>query len=233
MVMPRFDFKQMLKNIEKYRITMVMIVPPIVVMLTKDPDVRAGKYDLSSVTDFGSGAAPLAKETIRELEKIWNKQTGTTRYLKNGWGMTEGTCTLIVVDPGNPRPPEGVGEPGPNVYLKFMNDAGTEEVKLGEPGELWVKAPNVMMGYWRNEEATAETLTKDGWLKTGDVGQYINGFVHIVDRRKASSPSVVRSIANGFQELIKVKGNQVAPAELEALLLEHPAVQDAGVIGVP
>lgn len=182
--MPRFEYKNMLRNIEKYKVTMMMVVPPIVVMLTKDPDVRAGKHDISSVIDFGSGAAPLSKETIKDLEKIWNQQTGKVRYLKNGWGMTEGTCTLVLVDSGNPNPPQGVGEPGPNVYLRFMNDEGTAEVKLGEPGELWVKAPNVMMGYWKNKEATDETLTKDGWLKTGDIAQYIDGFVHIVDRRK-------------------------------------------------
>lgn len=100
----------------------------------------------------------------------------------------------------------------------IVDETGTKEVKRGERGELWVRGPNVMKGYWRKPEATKETLTEDGWLKTGDVA-YLDeqGRLFIVDRIK---------------ELIKVKGNQVAPAELEALLLEHPGVADAAVIGV-
>lgn len=97
-----------------------------------------------------------------------------------------------------------------------MSDDETNEVPLGERGELWIRAPNVMKGYWRKPEATSATKTPDGWLKTGDIAYVDNGKFFVVDRKK---------------ELIKVRGNQVAPAELEALLLEHPAVADAAVIG--
>jgi 4-coumarate--CoA ligase len=114
-----------------------------------------------------------------------------------------------------------------------MNDEGTAEVPKGQPGELWINAPSVMKGYWRNEKATKETLTPDGWLKSGDIGFYDEGgFVHIVDRRKVRSLYII-SYTDNLKELIKVKGNQVAPAELEGLLLDHPAVGDAAVIGVP
>lgn len=103
-----------------------------------------------------------------------------------------------------------------------MTEDGTTEITARGPsavGELWCRGPNVMKGYWRNPKATAETLTPDGWLKTGDIA-YVDddGLFFIVDRKK---------------ELIKVKGNQVAPAELEALLLEHPGIADAAVIGIP
>ncbi len=115
-----------------------------------------------------------------------------------------------------------VGEPNANCEAKIMSEEGDREILGRGPsavGELWCRGPNVMKGYWRNPKATAETLTSDGWLKTGDIA-YVDdqGMFHIVDRKK---------------ELIKVKGNQVAPAELEALLLEHPQIADAAVIGMP
>lgn len=111
-----------------------------------------------------------------------------------------------------------VGELIGNCEGMIVDDSGRREVARGERGELWVRGPNVMKGYWGKDQATKETLTKDGWLMTGDVA-YLDekGALFIVDRKK---------------ELIKVKGNQVAPAELEALLLEHPGVADAAVIGV-
>lgn len=117
---------------------------------------------------------------------------------------------------------QAVGEPNANCEAKIMTEDGlTEITERGDSarGELWCRGPNVMKGYWGNPKATAETLTSDGWLKTGDIA-YVddNGKFFIVDRLK---------------ELIKVKGNQVAPAELEALLLEHPGIADAAVIGMP
>ena len=117
---------------------------------------------------------------------------------------------------------QAVGEPNANCEAKVMTEDGTAEITERGPdarGELWVRGPNVMKGYWGNPKATAETLTPDGWLKTGDI-TYVDhdGMFFIVDRKK---------------ELIKVKGNQVAPAELEALLLEHPGIADAAVIGMP
>lgn len=120
-----------------------------------------------------------------------------------------------------------------------MADDGVTEVGRNQRGEVWVRAPNIMKGYWGKPEATAETLTPDRWLKTGDIG-YVddNGMFFIVDRKKVCGEHVVvsstsRAKANlCTQELIKVKGNQVAPAELEGILLDHPAVADAAVIGL-
>jgi 4-coumarate--CoA ligase len=132
--------------------------------------------------------------------------------------MTETTCSILGWDPRQRSESASVGELNANCEAKVMNEGGTAEVVRGQAGELWVRAPNITKGYWRNPKATAETLTPDGWLKTGDIC-YVdadNRFT-IVDRKK---------------ELIKVKGHQVAPAELEAVLLEHPMVTDAGVIGV-
>ncbi|MCJ1333179.1 hypothetical protein MMC10_009873 [Thelotrema lepadinum] len=220
-VMPRFDFVKMLDAIETYRVTYLIVVPPIIVAMAKDPDVRRGKWDLSSVRQIFTGAAPIGLPVCQSFESLWEgkKPPGREVNVKQGWGMTEATCTLTSFDPLRKSLTNSVGEPMANVELRFMNDEGTTEVPPGERGEIWVKAPNVMKGYWRNEQATRDTLTSERWLKTGDIG-YVDeeGLVYIADRKK---------------ELIKVKGNQVAPAELEALLLDHPAVADAAVIGVP
>lgn len=131
--------------------------------------------------------------------------------------MTETTCSALGWDPTHHSDSFGVGEPNANCEAVVM-DAEGKELPQGERGELWVRGPNIMKGYWKNAKATAETITPDGWLKTGDIC-YIDskGTFFIVDRQK---------------ELIKVKGLQVAPAELEAVLLEHPKIADAGVVGV-
>lgn len=132
------------------------------------------------------------------------------------------TCAVLGWDTRDISLSSSVGELNANCEGMIMTEDGSREITARGPdarGELWVRAPNIMKGYWNKPEATKETLTPDGWLKTGDIA-YVDdeGKFYIVDRKK---------------ELIKVKGNQVAPAELEALLLEHPAVADAAVIGVP
>lgn len=113
-----------------------------------------------------------------------------------------------------------IGELNPNCEGMVVDPIdGVTELPVGVKGEIWIRAPNVMRGYYKNPKATAETLTHDGWLRTGDIGYYNNeGKWFIIDRKK---------------ELIKVKGNQVAPAELEGVLLEHPGIADAAVIGIP
>ncbi|OCL01979.1 acetyl-CoA synthetase-like protein, partial [Glonium stellatum] len=219
-LMPRFDFLGMLEAVERFRITDLILVPPIVVAMAKHP--AAKKADLSSVERVGSGAAPLGREVCAELEKLWPE--GKIN-VKQGWGMTEATCTVTTWPPNSISHSFSVGELAPNCEAKIVEDeAGQHEVKQGERGELWVRAPNVMMGYWGKPEATRETLTEDGWLRTGDIA-YMDeeNRLFIVDRKKARMSE---------NELIKVKGLQVAPAELEALLLDHPAVADAAVIGV-
>lgn len=242
-IMPKFDFIQMLEYVQKYRITALTLVPPVVVALAKHPAVK--KYDLSSVEAAGCGAAPLGFEVSLEFNRLWPEgQINLTQ----GWGMTEyvsrgssfptsamrcmdrimlmtiisrATCSVLGWDATEKSTSNSVGELNPNCEAMIMSDDGISEITARGPdarGELWIRAPNVMKGYWRNPQATAATKTADGWLKTGDIA-YVDeaGKFFIVDRMK---------------ELIKVKGNQVAPAELEALLLDHPAVADAAVVGL-
>lgn len=210
-VMRKYDFITMLEWIQKYRITNLTLVPPIVVSLTKRKEVK--DYDLGSLEGVGCGAAPLGKESILDFESKF----ATTR-IAQGWGMTEVTCSAVTWDPTIEKAdPSAVGELMPNLEGMVV-DEEDKEVGVDQRGEFWVRGPNVMKGYWQKPEETRKTLTPDGWLKTGDVGfRDGDGYVHIVDRKK---------------ELIKVKGLQVAPAELEALLLDHPQVDDAAVVGV-
>ncbi|KAH7555588.1 4-coumarate-CoA ligase-like protein [Bipolaris maydis] len=213
-MMIRFDLLQMLEYVQKYRITDLVLVPPILVLMAKHPATR--DFDLSSVESVTSGAAPLGGQIKQEFERLW---TPGKISVRNGWGMTELTCVGCNHYPSARYPSSSVGELYPNLEAKIVvDDQGQVEAPQGEQGEIWMRGPNVMKGYWKKPEATKETITPDGWLKTGD-SAYVdaNQHIHIVDRKK---------------ELIKVKGLQVAPAELEALLLDHPQVQDAAVIGV-
>ncbi|KAJ5915703.1 hypothetical protein N7466_011636 [Penicillium verhagenii] len=212
-IMPKFDFQKMLEYTQAFRITDLTLVPPVVVMLAKHPLVK--EYDLSSVDTVGSGAAPLGREVCAEVERLW--PAGVIN-IKQGWGMTEATCSILGWDPTETSDSASVGEPNANCEAKIMADDVTEITARNQRGELWVRGQNIMKGYWRNPTATKETKTDDGWLRTGDIA-YVDdqGKFHVVDRMK---------------ELIKVKGNQVAPAELEAIILEHAAVADVAVIGV-
>lgn len=221
-IMPSFDFVKLLQHVEEYRISHLICVPPIVVALAKHPLSR--KHDLSSVFSIGSGAAPLARETIEEVQRLWPQ--GAVK-VRQAWGMTEVTCTCIGWDPKYDATTASVGEMMPNCSARLMElDGKTPIERANTPGELWVTGPTLMRGYWRKPEATAATIWVDPvdgtrWLRTGDIAfveDYAPGALfHIVDRLK---------------ELIKVKGNQVAPAELEGVLLERPDVTDAAVVGV-
>lgn len=214
-VMPKFDFVEMLTYVQKYGISDLVLVPPVLVAMAKHPATK--KFDLSSVEHVSSGAAPLGREASQEFEKLW--ASGQVN-VKQGWGMTEVTCAATTFDPSKYSSSFSVGELVPNCEAKIvLDDEGKVEAPQGERGEIWVRGPNVMKGYWNKPDATRETFGPGRWLKTGDVA-YVDeeGHFFIVDRKK---------------ELIKVKGLQVAPAELEAMLLDHPEVQDAAVIGVP
>ncbi|CAL5871709.1 uncharacterized protein PFLUO_LOCUS5962 [Penicillium psychrofluorescens] len=203
-IMPKFDFIQMLEYTQKFRISDLILVPPVIVALAKHPAVK--DYDLSSVEDVSSGAAPLGREVCEEVEALW--PPGKIN-IKQGWGW----------DPTEKSFSASVGELNANCEAKIMAEDGvTEIVDRNKRGELWVRGQNIMKGYWRNPEATKSTKTEDGWLKTGDIA-----FVDDQDKF---------FVVDRMKELIKVKGNQVAPAELEALLLEQPAVADAAVIGI-
>jgi acyl-CoA synthetase (AMP-forming)/AMP-acid ligase II len=208
--MPRFDFEQFLTLIQRHRVTQAMLVPPIILALAKHPLVAA--YNLSSLRWINSGAAPLGADLAREA----SERTGC--QVNQGYGMTEASPITHVTPPSAPR--EGAsGVCIRNTEAMVVDITTGRPLGPGEQGEIWVRGPQVMQGYLNNPAATAATLTPDGWLRTGDIGYAdADGYFYIVDRLK---------------ELIKYKGYQVAPAELEALLLTHPAVADAAVIGIP
>ncbi|WP_434810162.1 AMP-binding protein [Microbacterium sp. bgisy189] len=215
--MPRFDLEQFLTNIQAFACTYLYIAPPIAVALAKHPIVDT--FDISTVHSVFSGAAPLDGETA-EL-------AGSRIHARmfQGYGMSE----LSPVSHAMPYtrddvPVSSVGVALPNTICKLVDtETGAEITEFGDdgvtaPGELWVKGPQVMLGYLNRPDATAETIDADGFLHTGDIATHDErGWYTIVDRLK---------------ELIKYKGYQIAPAELEALLLGHPKVMDAAVIGV-
>jgi len=207
--MPRFDLDQFLGLIQKYRVTLSHIVPPIVLKLAKDPIIE--RYDLSSLKMIFSGAAPLGVELSRELIQ----RIGCS--IRQGYGLTE-TSPVTHSSPADPVKMKlgSVGPAAPNTECKLLDPATSEELGVRDEGEICVRGPQVMKGYLNNPEATARTIDKDQWLHTGDIGYADeDGHFYIVDRVK---------------ELIKYKGFQVPPAELEAVLLTHSAVADAAVI---
>ncbi|QDS70190.1 hypothetical protein FKW77_006485 [Venturia effusa] len=208
-VMESFGYETFLKNIQQYRITHLQAAPPVLVMLSKRPETS--NYNLSSVRHILCGAAPLSKELQNDVTKRFKLR------VTQGWGMTEVTCGAMHVPFSVEDDSGSVGVLDPNVECMLLNEEG-KEVEDGEPGEIFVRGPNVCMGYWKNDAATKESLDKDGWLKTGDIA-VVNkdGYYWIVDRKK---------------ELIKVNALQVAPAELEAVLLENDHVADAACVGI-
>lgn len=214
--MPRFDLMEFLRVVQDHRCTFLFIAPPIAVALAKHPAVDG--FDLSSVHSVFSGAAPLDGETAETA----GRRIGARFY--QGYGMSElsPVSHAIPADSGFPVSSVGVLIPGCDAKL-VDPETGAELEQHGDdgltpPGEIWVRGPNVMLGYLNRPDATAETLDADGFLHTGDIGvHHVDGYFTIVDRLK---------------ELIKYHGYQIAPAELEALLLSHPKIQDAAVIGV-
>ncbi len=220
-VMPKFDLVEFLENIQNHKVTYAFIAPPVAVALAKHPIVD--NYDLSSLHTMLSGAAPLDDELGKAVAKRLDL------HMLQGYGMSElsPVSHLIPTDMavlGLPEPPlSSTGWAIPNSENKIIDPATGDEIPLpaeglSAPGELWVKGPNVMLGYLNNDQATADTIDADGFLHTGDMAQVDpTGCVYIVDRLK---------------ELIKYKGYQVPPAELEALLLTHPKIADTAVVGV-
>ena len=211
-LMPRFDMDQCLTLIAEHKVTVIFTVPPIVLGFVNLPDLDPA--GLSSVRYFLSGAAPLSGDLTERFER----RTGIP--LVQGYGLTE-TSPLTnadFVEPGL-RSTGSVGPPVSDTEERIVDvETGGRELAPGQTGELIIRGAQVMKGYWNNPEATAD-MVRDGWLYTGDIARMDeDGHVYIVDRKK---------------ELIKYKGFQVAPAEMEALLLEHPGVADAAVIGKP
>lgn len=212
--LPRFDLEGFLAAIQDHKVTKVYVAPPILVALAKHPLVD--KYDLSSLTSITSGAAPLDESLALAVEARLNVP------VSQGFGMTElSPVSHTVPDALAGELPRGsVGVSLPNIQCRLVDPETGKDAEQGAEGELWVQGPNVMVGYLNNEKATAETIVEGDWLRTGDIASY--------DPQHA-----VYVITDRLKELIKWKGYQVAPAELEAVLLTHPEVADSAVIGVP
>ncbi len=208
--LPRFDLEQFLRVHQDYRITRSFVAPPIVVALAKHPLVD--KFDLSSLKQVLSGAAPLKASLADDCARRLGCE------VVQGYGMTELSPVSHGPAPGWVKP-GSAGITAPNTQTRIVDPARGADLRAGEDGEIWVRGPQVMKGYLGNPQATADTIDSDGWLHTGDLGHIdADGYVYVVDRLK---------------ELIKYKGFQVAPAELEAVLLRHPDVTDAAVVGLP
>ncbi len=206
--MPRFDLEEFLRTIEEHQVTRVAVVPPIVVALAKSPLVD--RYDLTTLVQIGSGAAPLSAEVEAEAAR----RTGAP--VVQGFGLTETSPVTHAMSLDEPRQ-GSIGVPVPNTEVRVVSPDG-EDLGPGVAGEIWIRGPQVMKGYLNDDSANRATIDDAGWLHTGDVGHVDDdGFWYVTDRLK---------------ELIKFKGFQVAPAELEAILLTHPAIADAAVIGV-
>jgi acyl-CoA synthetase (AMP-forming)/AMP-acid ligase II len=223
--LPRFDLEDFLRTIQDQKITRAFVAPPILVALAKHPMVD--QYDLSSLTSILSGAAPLDESLAQAVEQRLRRGADTGVTVAQGYGMTElSPVSHTTPDTGHEPPgvtgdvPKGsVGYAIPNTECRLVDPGTGEDAAEGERGELWIRGPQVMAGYLNNPEATAATIDADGWLHTGDVAVVDDqGRYTVVDRVK---------------ELIKYKGYQVAPAELVAVLLNHPEIADAAVIGVP
>lgn len=214
-LMPRFDLEKFLSLVQSYKVRRAHVVPPIVLALGKHPLVD--KYDLSSLKVLLSGAAPLGVEVEAAAAKRLNV------IVKQGWGSTElSPIGAIVPDDDKRAGIAGAGAAGllpPDTLARVCDPESGDVLPYGSVGEIQISGPQVMMGYLHNAEATTSTLTPDGYLRTGDVGRFDDtGYLYIMDRCK---------------ELIKFKGFQVPPAELEDLLNGHEKVRDSIVIPVP
>ncbi|CAM6041020.1 unnamed protein product [Sphagnum compactum] len=211
-IMPRYSLPQMLSYIEKYRITVATIVPPIIVSLVKSTEVA--KYDLSSLRIIATGAASLRQDTMEACANMFPQC-----ILRQGYGMTELPLISFSVVEKERLQWGSVGVLVPGIEVRVTDVETGRALPPLASGELWIRAPMVMTGYLNNPEVTAATKDSQGWLHTGDLG-YVdtNGLLFIVDRLK---------------EIIKYKANQVAPGELESIMLTHPSILDVAVIPIP
>ncbi|MEX2314563.1 MAG: AMP-binding protein, partial [Thermomicrobiales bacterium] len=208
--MPRFDLAQFLQIIQDHRVTRAFLVPPIVLALAKHPIVD--DYDLSSLQVIFCGAAPLSADLSHAAA------TRLGCVIKQGYGMTE-TSPVTHLTPDDRVKDGKIGVLASSTEAMIIDIETLEPLGPNQNGELWVRGPQVMRGYLNRPEATAVTIVDGGWLRTGDIASVDeDGYFTIVDRLK---------------ELIKYNAYQVAPAELEAVLLTHPSVADAAVIGSP
>jgi acyl-CoA synthetase (AMP-forming)/AMP-acid ligase II len=210
-VMPRFDLDMFLRVLQDYGVTLAHVVPPIMLALAQHPSVD--NYDLSKLKTLFSGAAPLSEQ----LARACGARLGCD--IRQGYGMTETSPAIHLTAATTDWSKCGsIGQCVPNTECKIVDVETGESLGHGREGEICMRGPQMMKGYLNRPEATAATIDAEGWLHTGDIGYCDeSGHFFIVDRLK---------------ELIKYKGMQVAPAELEALLLTHPSVADAAVVPV-
>ena len=209
--MYKWDAEKALAIIERERITGFGGVPAMVWQVLEHPRFR--EHDLSSVKSVSYGGAPAAPELVRRIKQEFPKVSPG-----NGYGLTEtSSVTTLNNGPDYERKPDSVGVPVPICEVKVVDEGG-RELPTGQVGELWIKGPNVVKGYWRKPEATAETFEK-GWLHSGDLAKIDEeGFVYIVDRAK---------------DMLIRGGENIYCVEVEDVLYQHPAVMDAAVVGLP
>ncbi|KAL3736428.1 hypothetical protein ACJRO7_025387 [Eucalyptus globulus] len=214
-VLSKFDLHEMFASIAKYRATYLPLVPPILVAMVNNADQIRARYDLSSLHSVLSGGAPLSREVIEGFVERYP----AVRILQ-GYGLTESAGVGASTDSLEESRRYGTaGLLSPSMEARIVDPDSGAALGVNRTGELWLRGPTIMKGYFSNAEATASTLDSEGWLRTGDLCYFDDdGFIFVVDRLK---------------ELIKYKGYQVPPAELEALLLTHPDVADAAVIPFP
>lgn len=210
LLMPRFDAEATLKLIDKMKPTIFPGAPTMYIALLHHPNIR--QYDLSSINICISGAAPLPGEVQEQFEEV------TGGKLTEGYGLTESSPVTHANNIWGKRKLGSIGIPFPDTEARIINPATEEELDIGEVGELIVKGPQVMKGYWNAPEESARVL-KDGWLYTGDMAQVDEeGYFYIMDRKK---------------DIIIAGGFNIYPREVEEVLFEHPAVMDAVVAGIP
>ncbi|KAJ4345225.1 uncharacterized protein N0V89_011354 [Didymosphaeria variabile] len=218
-IMPFYDLEKFLKHVEEWKVSSLGLVPQVVLQLAKSPLVA--RYNLDSVDDVVCGTAPLAPEISREFEqRIW---PGGDNFVRQGWGMSELTCAGALWSYDDDVRTASVGELVPNASLRMRNSDG-EVTEPNKPGEIWFSGPTVMKGYWRNSKATEEAVVEENgerWLRTGDVA-YVDKY----------GPGAKIFIVDRLKELIKVRGFQVSPSELEGVLLDRDDIVDAGVVGI-
>jgi long-chain acyl-CoA synthetase len=209
--MRKWDPLEAMRIIERERVQMTGGVPTIAWQLLEHPD--RSSFDLTSLETISYGGAPAAPELVRKIKEEFGALPG------NGWGMTETTATVTShVGEDYLNRPDSAGPPVPIADLKIVSPDGTSELAVGEVGELWARGPQIVKGYWNNEEATAATFV-DGWVRTGDLARLDEeGFLYIVDRAK---DMVIRG------------GENIYSIEVENVLFDHPAVTDAALVGLP
>jgi len=205
----RFDPEAALRTIDEFKVERCSLVPTMLVNLIHHP--RRANYDVSSLKVVSAGSAPLSEEVRREFERLFDCR------VVDGYGQSEATCAVTAFQDEEPFVVGSVGRAVPGVELCVQDDAG-QPLPTGQTGEICIRGPSVMLGYWNNEQATRETIV-DGWLHSGDVGHMNErGYLFITDRKK---------------DMIIKGGENISPREIEEALYRLPGVAEAAVYGVP